>query len=237
MSANPVRDVTRVVRGENDVKEVRALTFEERTDLFAKLDADPKAVQYELPDLLRGMLATGLRIGELVATIGDDFSKDPRSGKPVLRADWRIVRVTGVGLVRKRRTNSGKGVGQRLLLPSWAVPMFTARKLASGGDGPLFPHVVTREWRDPGGALQRQLRDALDRAGYTWVTSHVMRKTVANVLDQAGVDTGLVAAQLGQRSKEITERHYIERRVSTDGAEQVLETMWAQAEGRSQSCP
>lgn len=226
MSGNPARDVARLTRGEADVKEVRSLTADERAGVLAALDADEWAVERDVPDVLRGLLATGVRISELLACTGDDVIKDEQ-GRAVLCVEHRIVRETGAGLVRRRRSStSTKGGGQRLLLPGWAVPLFTARKLASGGAGPLFPNPFDGGWRDPSGPTAKVLRKVLDAAGYDWVTSHVFgRKTVITELDKAGVSRQDIKAQSGHRSFKTTERHYIAPRASNDGALEVLDTL------------
>lgn len=226
MGSNPTRDVARLTRGDSDTKEIRALSTEQRAELLTAIGADPWAVERDVPDLMRGLLATAVRISELLACTGDDLVKDDK-GRLVLIVDFRIVRQNGVGLVRRRRSDvSSKGGGQRLILPSWAVPMFTARKLASGGSGPLFPNPFGDGWRDPSGATSRVLRTVLDNAGYDWVTSHVFgRKTVLTEMDRAGMAPDVIKAQSGHKTFKTTERHYLERRASNDGGLGVLESL------------
>jgi integrase len=226
MSANPTRDISRLTRGDSDAKEIRALSAEQRSVVLAALDADDWAVERDVPDLMRGLLATAVRISELLGCTGDDVLRDTK-GRLVLVVDYRIVRESGVGLVRRRRSDvSSKGGGQRLLLPSWSWPMFTARKLASGGAGPLFPNPFGGGWRDPSGATARVLRKTLDDAGFDWVTSHVFgRKTVLTEMDRAGMAPDVIKAQSGHRTFKTTERHYLEKRASNDGGLGVLESL------------
>lgn len=226
MSANPVRDVARLKRGDGDAKEIRSLSANQRTAVLTALDANPWAVERDVPDVMRGLLATAIRISELFGCTGNDVVRDDR-GRLVLIVDYRIVREVGVGLVRRRRSDaSSKGGGQRLILPPWAVPMFTARKLASGGAGALFPNPFADEWRDPSGATSRMLRKVLDDAGFDWVTSHVFgRKTVITEMDRAGMAPDVIQAQSGHRSFDTTKRHYIERRASNAAGLDVLESL------------
>lgn len=50
--------------------------------------------------------------------------------------------------------------------------------------------------RDPSNT-QADLPDIFARAGYGWVTSHVYRKTVATLMDDAGLSARQAADQLG----------------------------------------
>lgn len=222
---NPVRDVARLKRSEEEVTEPRALTAAERADLFAKLDADRVAQRHDLPDLLRVLLATGLRLSELLACASEDFVRDSTYGH-LLRADHRIIQVRGGVQRRKRSTSSTKGGPQQLLLPSWAVPILSARKLRStGARHPLFPDPLTGDWRSPSSYTQQCIRAALDRAGYPWVRSHSMRKTVGTVVD-ASNEIQEVSKQLGHRQRATSERFYIERRPTNEAGARALEGMW-----------
>lgn len=229
LTHNPVRSVARIPRGE--AKEVRALDAEQRRDLYVKLQAFAAgkerdelgrsmakrvSVWTDLPDQYEGMLATGIRIGELLAISGDEV--DLSEG--IVRIEWHIIRVTGESLVR-RKLRKGNAAGLVLRVPAWSVPMWRRRKLASGG-GALWS-AWDGGWLDPSNAGKR-LRQGLDETGYSWVTSHVFRKTVAHVIDGAGGSVSDVANQLGN-TKAVAERHYIPRRVANDSTAAMLEGM------------
>lgn len=70
LSTNPIRDVARLSGGRG--KQVRALTLAERTDLLERLDAPETAHELDLPELVRMMLASGVRLGELLALTGEE---------------------------------------------------------------------------------------------------------------------------------------------------------------------
>ena len=57
-----------------------------------------------------------------------------------LPAHWRLVRRTGIGLLRLSSTKTGER-GERLIqLPSWAVTMLKRRRLAIASQvQPVFP--------------------------------------------------------------------------------------------------
>ncbi len=104
-----------------------------------------------------------------------------------------VVRLKGHGLILQREESSKLTV-RTLALPTWCVDMLTHRResLAAtdgagegeAGVGPVFPSPKGG-LRDPSNT-QADLRDAFGFAGYPWVTSHVFRKTVATVMDEAG---------------------------------------------------
>lgn len=109
-----------------------------------------------------------------------------------------------------------------LTLPDWTAPMFARRKLAAGPHGPLFASLAG-SWLEPSNTGNR-IREALDAIGFAWVTSHVWRKTVATLLDEAGLNVGEIADQLGN-TRAVTERHYIKRRSRNKKAAAALESI------------
>lgn len=235
LDANPVRDVEQLIRGEAEEKEVVALDLDQRMDLLAKLErhaveraTDSKGrsigrrgdVWNDLPDIVRAMLATGVRLGELLALDGEDFDPTART----ISVRHHVVRIKGEGLVRKRNRKGNKG-DLILRVPEWSVPVFRKRKLASGG-GVLFSSW-NGELLDPSNTINR-IRDAFGKCDYGWVTSHVFRKTVSAVLDEADLPTTAIADQLGN-SPAVVERHYRRRRVANEGATGALDGMFGGA--------
>jgi integrase len=67
-----------------------------------------------------------------------------------------------------------------------------------------------RRRRDPGN-VRKHWRKVRDELGLEWVTPHVLRKTVATILDQEH-DSATAALQLGHSGDAVTKRHYIEKR-------------------------
>lgn len=155
------------------------------------LSYDYKAIARDLPDLVGFLMATGLRIGEACGLTWD--AVDLQAGTIEVRA--AAVRVRGRGLVVKAtKTDAGT---RTLVLPRWCVGMLRARvdrlEATHGDRGgrPVFPAPLGG-WRDPSNT-QADLRDAFAAAGFDWVTSHVFRKTVATLMDQAGLSSRAAA--------------------------------------------
>lgn len=231
--ANPVGDLS-PIPGKR-MRQPRAMTRAERDGWLAWMDThvahDPaKARRPELAhptdevvasralgDITRLMLATGCRIGEVMAVSWDEVDFD--AGTVAIR--WHLVRVKGEGL---RRVEGAKSdAGDRVLrLPRWALDMLLRRRVDGRSGYPVFPDSFGG-WRDPNLVL-RWFRWSRDQAGYGWVTSHVFRQTVITVLDEAGLSTREVADQAGHAHVAQTSA-YMQRRVASDRAAEALETL------------
>lgn len=58
-----------------------------------------------------------------------------------------------------------------------------------------------------------------------WVTSHVYRKTVASMMDDAGLSARAAADQLGHAKVSMTQDNYFKRKVAKTGAAKVMEAV------------
>ena len=205
----------------------RALTVPQLRRSRAALSYDDQAIARDVPDLVASLMATGLRIGEACGLTWN--AVDLQAETIEVRA--AAVRVRGHGLVVKStKTDAGAGAGARtLVLPRWCVAMLRdrAERLdlpeASCSSRPVFPAPLGG-WRDPSNT-QADLRDAFVAAGFDWVTSHVFRKTVATLMDHAGLSSRAAADQLGHANTSMTTDVYFGRKIATTGAAAVLETL------------
>lgn len=236
LTVNPVREV-RPIEGKG--KESRGLTRDEREDLLAKLDADRRAVADDLPDLMRYLLGTGVRIGEAAGLRW--FRVDLDEGV-VVHGD-NLIRVTGQGLVLKEpKTEAGFRV---LPLPDFVLMMLRLRYPGPrAGMAPVFPKfpmypVLNPEqrresrsgrrtfpyrpgpgqgglflvdaWRDPNN-LGRSIRKFRTEAGYPWVTAHTFRHTSITICDQAGLQAREISGYHGHARPSFTQDRYMDRR-------------------------
>jgi integrase len=218
---NPVRSVAPL--GGKAKKAPRALTVSQLRQLRAALTYDDRAVARDLPELVDFLMATGLRIGEACGLAWE--AVDLVGGAVAVRAT--AVRVGGQGLVVKQtKTDAG---ARTLLLPDWCTTMLRERAARVAPDEqdrigrPVFPAPLGG-WRDPSNT-QADLRDALTAAGFDWVTSHVFRKSVATLMDQAGLSSRAAADQLGHANTSMTTDVYFGRKVAATGAAAVLEAL------------
>lgn len=213
---NPVREVGRIESPPS--RPPRALTSEERQQWLKAVRENERANDWDLPDLSLMMLATGCRIGECLAIGWTEVDL----GEATVDVCWRLVRRTGVGLLRLPSTKSGTK-GERLVpLPSWAVTMLKRRRLATGpGVEPIFPDSLGG-WRDPSNVRKvwRQVRDELEMDG---LVSHHLRKTVASFLDDSNISARRISDQLGHSNIRMTQDRYLGRRLTDRQTADALE--------------
>ncbi|GAA4877083.1 hypothetical protein GCM10023222_36990 [Saccharopolyspora cebuensis] len=92
-------------------------------------------------------------------------------------------------------------------------------------DGPVFPNTKGG-LRDKHNTLARW-REFRAEAEYPWVTFKTFRKSVATVLDGAGLTAREIADQLGHSKVSTTQDVYMGRRVtSRKAAEALSEVEW-----------
>jgi integrase len=242
VAANPVREIDRIEGGAR--KPARALTPAERADLLAKLDElaatvpDKAAnnrryrqtvIDADLPDIVRFMLGTGVRIGECLGVRWGDFALADvatASGQqkiPVVNISGNVVRVTGKGLLR----HGGKSqTAQRAVpVPAFVVEMLTRRRDGAPDERPVFC-AGTLGYRDPRNT-SRSLREAREEVDYPWVVSHVFRKTAASEWKRMGLDDRVIADLMGHAQVSMTTDVYFGRRQLHPASVGAMDAAWA----------
>jgi integrase len=221
LAQNPVRALGPVTGRAKTAP--HALTVPQLRQLRAALSYDEKAIARDLPDLVGFLMATGLRIGEACGLSWNAVGLEVGT----IEVRTAAVRVRGQGLVVKStKTDAGR---RTLLLPRWCTAMLRDRAdrlEATDGDRagrPVFPAPLGG-WRDPSNT-QADLREAFAEAGYDWVTTHTFRKTVATLMDHAGLSSRAAADQLGHANTSMTTDVYFGRKVAATGAATVLEAL------------
>lgn len=226
---NPTKAVEEISAG--PAEDVVAMTGDQVADMLAKMrhyacqrdeERDGRAghrniVWHALPELAEAMLATGVRIGEVLALRGEDVIRSD-DGRVLVSVDAHLVWAKGRGVLYEPGRKGG-AAALLLQVPPFSHAMFLRRKIASG-PGPLFPSAAGG-WLDATN-VNKRLRKAMDASGFVWVTSHVWRHTVATLLDEADLPVSEVAGQLGN-TKAVAERHYIKRRATNARAAAALE--------------
>jgi integrase len=243
ITANPAKSLGRI--RSDGRKAPRALTPQERSDFLSKLETlaatvtertDRNGRRYkqrgcdpDLPDLVRFMLGTGVRIGECLAVRWGDFAladivtADGPRRIPVVNISGNIVRVTGQGLIR----HEGKtDTAQRAVpVPQFVVEMLSARRDGAPDERPVFC-AGTLGYRDARNT-SRSLRQAREEVGYDWVVSHVFRKTAASEWKRMGLDDRVIADLMGHAQVSMTTDVYFGRRQLHPASVGAMDAAWA----------
>jgi integrase len=215
---NPCRETSAI--STKPKKAPRALTIPQALQLLALLTYDDQAVARDLPALVATMLGTGLRVGEASALIWESI--DLEAGTLAVVAT--VVRIKGKGLLRKLEPKSA--ASRRILkLPKWCVEMLRerARDRLAQPDHPVFPAPMGG-LRDPSNT-SADIKQAFEKAGFGWATSHTLRKTTASILDASGLSARDIADQLGHTRTSLTQDRYLGRNVASTRAATALEAL------------
>ncbi|WP_431937014.1 tyrosine-type recombinase/integrase [Micromonospora sp. RP3T] len=228
LTTNPVRETGRL---RNPRRKVVALEAEQLDDVRSAIrkwqqptpgKSGPRPTG-DLADIFDLMLATGARIGEILALRWEDV--DLAAEHPTLTICGTIVYLKGKGFFRQEWTKSDAG-HRAVVLPRFAVGMLMARKITIA-DNPLDAIFASRRgtWLSPQN-VRRQWRQARAETGLEWVTPHTFRKTVATLIDKES-DADSAAAQLGHKTKEMTKKYYIVKPALAPDSSGILEQLGA----------
>jgi integrase len=224
LAVNPVREVSKTKRS---AKDVRALSTGELKALRERVRLWEEDTEHAgrrrargMLDVVDVMLATGARVGEVLAIRWADI--DLGAQPPRLTICGTVIRAPVTGLRRQEHTKTSAG-HRTVLLPRFAVDTLMRLQLEAKPNpyDVIFPSSVGT-LRDPHN-LRRQWRDARG-AMFAWVTPHSFRKTVATLVDREhGSDDA--ATQLGHSGTAVTKRHYIEKAIEAPDLTDVLEQL------------
>lgn len=213
LRSNPVRETT-PLEGPRDGA-ARALTPSELRRWLAIVDGSPYAVRKDLPDLVRFLLGTGVRLGEALGVCWENVDLDAG----LVSIERTIVRLPAQGLVAKApKSRTSRRV---LQMPSWCVTVLRRRRAESNGDGPVFPDSLGG-FRDRNN-VERDFRAVRKGTAFEWVVPHTYRKTVATVLDGDGLSARFIADQLGHSRVSMTQDFYLGRRPVDSAVASALE--------------
>ena len=231
LAVNPVQQTSRIHR---EKSETRSLTLEDlktvRTalrDWTTKERPGPKATS-DMADIIDLMLATGARIGEILALRWTDLALD--HDRPNLTINGTIKTEPGKGTYRKACPKSDSSV-RTVALPGFAVNMLQRRRatLKENPNGAVF-QTRNGTWQQVNNVERRWRQIRLD-TGLDWVTPHTFRKTVATLISER-VDADTAAQQLGHSSPAITREFYISKPAIAADVAHVLEELASPDQGR-----
>jgi integrase len=232
LPANPVSSTSRL-RGQR--KEVQALTVEDLIAVRSAVDAwmtkkrpGPKPTK-DMPDIVDLLLATGCRIGEILAVRWSDI--DFAATPPTVSVTGTIKTETGKGTYRKPKPKTDASQ-RHIALPPFAVDVLMRRRIEEPANR-YHAVFATRNgtWHQVGN-IERRWRTIRVDSGFEWVTPHTFRKTVATLIDRL-VDSDTAARVLGHTSDAITKEFYIERDRSAPDVSHVLQAFAGKVSGSS----
>ena len=225
LAVNPVPQTSRLHRQR---RETRSLTLEDLNTVRAALRAwttkqrpGPKASS-DMADIIDLMLATGARIGEILALRWADVALDAE--RPSLTITGTIKTEPGKGTYRKASPKSASSV-RTIVLPDFASAALRRRQTAAAGANPNDAVFPTRAgtWQQVNN-VERRWRQIRKDTGLDWVTPHTFRKTVATLISER-VDAETAALQLGHSSPAITREFYISKPAIAADVAHVLEEL------------
>ncbi|MBS1691918.1 MAG: site-specific integrase [Actinobacteria bacterium] len=205
LGANPVAQVSRI-ESDRKPKGAPALDGGQIRELLGKLRASEVCVAADLIDPITLLAATGLRRSELLALRWEDF--DEAAG--TITVCGKVARIAGEGL---RRLDSGKtdSSARTVPLPEFAITALSERRGRDfwGEQRMIFPSSAGT-CRDPDN-FNKQWRRVRDDLGVPDVTSHSFRKSLATLIDDAGMSARIGADQLGHSKVSMTQDRYMRR--------------------------
>ncbi len=220
---NPVAATSRL-RGQH--KEVQALSVDDLIALRSAVDTwmtkkkpgpNPST---DMPDIIDLLLATGCRIGEVLALRWADI--DLKATPPTASISGTIKSEPGKGTYRKSKPKSDASK-RTIALPPFAVEVLTRRRFEQPtNDNDAVFATRNGTWHQVGN-IERRWRAIRADTGFEWVTPHTFRKTVATLIDRV-VDSNTAARLLGHSSDAITKEFYIEKDRSTPDVTHVLQS-------------
>jgi integrase len=226
LATNPVRDIGRLRKRRRSVKALRVEDLHAVRTAIRDWQTPPAGKPGprhtgDLADIVDLLLATGARIGEVLAARWADL--DLALARPTLTFSGTLVYVKGRGLFRQPWTKSDAGY-RTVVLPRFAVDMLLCRQVNATAN----PHdavFCTRRgtWLSPNN-VRRQWRQARKDTALEWVVPHTFRKTVATLLDREA-DTKTASEQLGHATEEVTNTYYIEKAKVAPDVSDVLQVL------------
>jgi integrase len=205
LGSNPVAQVSRI-ESEHKPKGAPALDADQLRTLLVNLRASPACQDADLIDPITLLAATGARRSELFALRWLDYDE----AAATITVSGKIARIQGEGL---KRLDSGKtDSSERVIpLPGFAITMLAERRGRSfWGQQPMIFPSTAGTWRDPDN-FDKQWRRVRDDLGVPEVTSHSFRKSVATMIDDAGLSARIGADQLGHARVSMTQDRYMRR--------------------------
>jgi len=205
---NPVREIAHIHRpGRGST----AISVPDLSRLLIAVHDDERLSSLDQSDLIAFLAGTGYRLGEALAISWDAVNL----ATGIVTIEANVIRAKGRGVIIQNHPKTKAGV-RTIAIPQAVIAMLQGREHrdAPNAHNLVFPTALGNI-RDPRNT-SRDWREARDRLGFPGVTTHSFRKTVATVLDQAGLSAREIAEYLGHENPSITQDVYMAK--NTGGA-------------------
>jgi integrase len=221
---NPARGTSRVHRPKQETKALRVEDLIEiRAAVRRWVNADRPGLKAtgDMADIIDVMLATGCRIGEILALRWSDLDLD--GDLPILTVSGTIKTETGRGTYRKPTPKSDAS-RRTVVLPRFAAELLRVRReFAAPNEIDAVFATRNRTWHQVVN-VERRWRQIRKDTGFEWVTPHTFRKTVATLISEA-TTSELASRQLGHSSSQVTRDHYIAKPPVSADLSELLERL------------
>lgn len=214
LAHNPVRELERITQRKQRAS--TAIPLEELSEFLKKVRNDADLKRWDTVELIEFMLHSGWRVAEVCALTADsvDFAKGTASVEAI------NVRVKGKGIVRQEFPKTEKSARTTPLPPAAVTLLKDRHERLKPNTNLLFPTPLMR-LRDPSNT-QREIRDRRDALGYPTLSTHAFRKTVATILDKAGLSATEIADYLGHENPSMTQDVYMNTLKGAGKAAQIM---------------
>jgi integrase len=203
---NPVRELERIKQRPQGAK---ALSSEDLTTLLHKVRNDQRLHELDLVDVIEFMAGTGCRVGEALALTWRKVNLEHTTAT----IGATVFRIPKQGLIRQDhgKTESSQ---RTITLPTPVTHVLAARRARNVSNNDLVFPTTLGNLRDPQNT-ERDWRQARTRLGLGPVKLHAFRKTVATLLDQAGLSARDIAEYLGHKNPSMTQDKYMSKTAGT----------------------
>lgn len=218
LDRNPVTDSKQIATKKPEPRALTATELAQVRDAVAAHEAKGRS-KADLADVIETQVATGARIGEVLALRWEDVDLD--AGTVTIAG---TVALTAEPPRRPFRQDHPKTSTSRrvLRLPDFGVAVLLRRSVEGPQSDLVFPS--SRDTVRDTGSVRKSLRLALKGTGLEWVSTHTFRRTVATTLQ----DPEVAAAVLGN-GPEVARRHYVERAAMAPDVRNVLDQLAPQS--------
>lgn len=240
MTWNPVRDVFRLPPvGQREVNIIEAVDVARflsavRSHCEAPLRRPGPKANLDVPDGVELLLATGVRISELLGLRWNDVEIDRPGGPHKVFVNGKVGSEKGKGVVRHAYLKVGNGQNE-LRIDSTTAEMLRNRRASQIGDNPnnaIFPArngawMQPANWRSRWRVVRSALASSLEiphEVELATVTPHTFRRTVGTMLaETAGIE--VAQKQLGHRTPAETLKSYIRDRKRAPDSTDLMQAM------------